>query len=236
MNIINELQLIVDELKLRNYSKNTQKSYCHCLRTYFNYDKQGTQRCDVYQIKQFISSLQGNSYSSNSVSLFLNVIKFYYLAVLKTTTKINIKTPKRPKKLPITLNNAEIQRIINSITNHKHNILISLAYGAGLRVSEIINIRVSDISLDDLVLNVKGGNGNKDRISVVPCKIVSDLQRLMDEKQQYEYVFASERGGKLTSRTAQVIFERALKKAGIKKQASFYNELGFLIQNKSPDR
>ncbi|MEK7512332.1 MAG: tyrosine-type recombinase/integrase, partial [Patescibacteria group bacterium] len=94
---------------------------------------------------------------------------------------------------------------------------------AGLRVSEVVNVRIKDVDLDGLQLHVKQGKGNKDRITVLPEKLKNDILQFITGKNSDDYLFASERGGKLTKRTAQIIFERAMKKVGIVKDATFHS-------------
>lgn len=100
--------------------------------------------------------------------------------------------------------------------------MISLAYGAGLRVGEAVNLRIRDINFDELTIHLKNAKGKKDRITIFPEKLKADLHELTALQHGNEYVFESERGGKLTERTAQAIFEKALKKAKIQKDASFH--------------
>jgi len=98
-----------------------------------------------------------------------------------------------------------------------------LSYGAGLRISEVVNLKVKDINLEELTIHLKNAKGKKDRITIFPEKIKNDLQNLITSKNLNDYLFESERGGKLTERTAQKIFEKALQQSGIKKEATFHS-------------
>jgi len=100
---------------------------------------------------------------------------------------------------------------------------MALAYGAGLRVSEVINLAVKDVDVKELTVIITEGKGGKERISILPEKLKDDLINIMTGKTGNQYLFESERGGKLSSRTAQTVFARSLKLAGIKKQATFHS-------------
>ena len=152
----NQLGQVERELKIRNYSPKTVKSYLYGLREYFSFKNE------------------------------------------------NIET-------------------LESTQNTKHKLLLSLSYGAGLRVSEVIVLKVKDIDFDEMTIHIKNAKGQKDRISVLPEKLIDNLKVLLSEKTSNDFVFASERGGKLTTRTAQKVFERSLKKAEIKKDATFHS-------------
>jgi len=217
------LAKIEDELKLRNYSQKTVKSYSTCLSDYFHYAKNIKKDPDVSLIKKYLLEKQELGQSSQTINLYLNAIKYFYREIFKSNVSIDIKFSKTSKKLPVVLSREEIEKIINSVRNEKHRLIIALGYGAGLRVSEVINLKVRDIDLQELTIHIKNTKGKKDRITVFPEKLKSDLSEMIALQHGNEYLFESERGGKLTERTAQKVFTKALKKAGIKKEATFYS-------------
>jgi site-specific recombinase XerD len=214
---------IEDELKLRNYSRKTIESYLLCLKDYFQFIKTVKKDPDVSQIKKYLLEKQDKGQAPQTINLHLNAIKYFYREVFKSAVAINIKFAKISKKLPVVLSRSEIEKIIGTISNPKHRLLISLSYGAGLRVGEAINLKIRDINFDELTIHLKNAKGKKDRITVFPGSVKNDLCELTALKHGNEFVFESERGGKLTERTAQAIFEKALKKARINKRASFHS-------------
>lgn len=218
-----ELYLAERELKIRNYSPKTIKSYLYGLREYFSFRKKNLDGLDQDDIRDFLLQCEQKAVSPQSRNLFLNAIKFYYGDVIRVPQKIEIRSAKKPKSLPIILSRDEIEKIINSVQNSKHKLLLAISYSSGLRVSEVVALRVKDINLADLTIHVKESKGKKDRISVLSERLVNDLSQLIATKKQDTPVFESERGGKLTTRTAQKIFENALAKSGIRKDATFHS-------------
>lgn len=216
------LEQLEKELKLRNYSPGTMRSYKQCLVDFFAYLKTSPDKMDINQIKEYLLEKQ-NSRSPQTVNLYLNAIKFFYRDVLKNSQRIELKFAKRSNKLPVVLSRNEINKIIESIKNLKHQLLIGLSYGAGLRVSEAINLKIKDIDLEELVIHIKQSKGKRDRITIIPQKIKSEIAGLIAGRDSDDYLFASERGGKLSERTAQKVFEKALKKAKINKPATFHS-------------
>lgn len=217
------LEQTKQELKLRNYSKKTIISYLACLKDYFNFKSNNFEKIEEENIKNFLLKKQEKNYSPQTINLYLNAIKFFYREITKNPQKVNLKFAKRSKKLPIVLSREEIKKIIESIKNLKHKLIISLAYGAGLRISEVVNLKVKDINLEELTIHLKDAKGKKDRITIFPEKIRSDIQELIAIKNLNDYLFESERGGKLSERTAQKVFENALRKSDIKKDATFHS-------------
>ena len=155
--------------------------------------------------------------------MHLQAIKYFYREIMKSKIAIDIRFAKTPSKLPIVLSRDEIKKILEVIKNEKHNLMIALAYSAGLRVSEIINLKIKDINLEELTIHLKGAKGNKDRITIFPEKLKDKITEITALRDKNNFVFESARGGKLTERTAQKVFENALKKAGIKKEATFHS-------------
>ena len=217
------LQKTSDELRLKYYSKRTIKSYLQCLTDYFNYKKNDWKHLDVENIRSFLLEKQSRNYAPQTINLYLNSIKFFYREIIKSSYKIDLKFVKRSKKLPVVLSRSEIRNIIQAIGNSKHRLLIALSYGSGLRVSETVNLKVNHIDLDELTIHIQQSKGKKDRITIVPDKLITDIQNLIAGKKSDEFVFASERGGQLATRTVQKVFENSLKKTGIKKNATFHS-------------
>jgi len=166
---------------------------------------------------------QDRGQSGQTINLYLNAIKYFYREISKSPKKIDLKFAKTSKKLPVVLSRNEIKGIINSIKNRKHKLLVALSYGAGLRVSEVINLKVRDISIEDLTIHIKQAKGKRDRITVFPEKLKSEVTSFIVGRKNNDYLIISDRGGKLTTRTAQKIFEKALKSAKIKKDATFHS-------------
>ncbi len=101
--------------------------------------------------------------------------------------------------------------------------MISLDYACDLRVSEVISLKVADLDIDKLIVHIKGAKGKKDRISVLPKKLENDLRNIIAGRNAKDYIFDSNRGGKLTTTSLQKMFRRSLAKTTIKKPATFHS-------------
>lgn len=209
-------------LRLRCYSPRTIKAYVSAVGFYLKFQNEDS-GLRVENIRRFLLMKQERGVSPQTLNLYLQAIKFFYREIVKDFTVIDLKFAKRSLKLPVVLSREEIFRIIGTIINFKHRLMVSLAYGAGLRVSEVVGLRVGDVDLSGLTLHLKEAKGGKDRITVVPEKLVVDLEKIIAGKEKIDFVFASERRGKLTVRTAQKIFEMGVKRAGIGKSATFHS-------------
>lgn len=211
------------EMRLRNYSQKTIKSYLGCLSDYLATANDSPEKADLEAIKTFLLKKQSGGYAPQTVNLYLNAIKFFYREALKLPQKIDLKFAKRGNRLPVVLSRDEVSRLVESIKNPKHRLMLALAYGAGLRVSEVIDLRVRDIDPRELTIHIKQAKGKKDRLTVFPEKLSADIAALTALRNPEDFVFISERGGKLTERTAQAVFEKAIGAADIKKDATFHS-------------
>jgi len=212
------------ELKLRNFSPRTIKAYKMCLRGYLEFVRESGGRLGVVlSIKDFLLRKHDEGYSPQTVNLYLNAIKFLYGNVLGGRVSIDIRCAKKSLKLPVVLSRAEISKILGSIANRKHRLLIALAYGAGLRVSEVVTLLVRDLAMDEGLINVRGGKGMKDRVTLFPACLASEMREFVQAREGSEYVFSSNRGGRLTTRSAQKVFSLALARAGVAKAATFHS-------------
>lgn len=224
MNIGQDLLSIMEqEMRLRNYSRRTIEAYTRVARELFRFYKKSIGNLSDGEIKRFLGSKLDQGCSSQTIALYANAINFVFREIYKHSDFCPIKHPKKTHKLPEVLSREDISALLSATNNSKHHTMLAIAYGAGLRVSEVVNIRVGDIDADAKTIRVRQGKGRKDRLSVLPDKITLDLRQCMAGKNGIAYLFESERGGKLTTATAQKVFYQCLRKAGIQKPASFHS-------------
>lgn len=219
----NLLRLLVNQLRLQGFSQKTLKAYYHGARVYLLFIHEYRLPFGKDKVELFLLSKQKEGKSPSTCNLYLCAIKFLYKHVLGQDLGLQISYSKKARRLPVILAKNEVYRVLGVVKNHKHYLMLALAYGAGLRVSEVTGLRVGDILFEENRIHLKDAKGKKDRLTLLPIKIKSDLYRFCAGKAQLDIVFESERGGKLSSRTAQKVFENACIKAGITKQVSFHS-------------
>lgn len=130
------------ELKYRNYSPRTVSAYITCVRSFLQKIDKDPKKLEKDDIVDYILYLQNQNKAPKTINLYKESIKFFLHDIIKSQIDIDIKLSREPKKLPIVLTRNEIQSIIENIKNQKHRFIISLTYGSGLRVSDVINLRV----------------------------------------------------------------------------------------------
>jgi len=210
-------------LKLRNYSNRTIACYIWCLKQFFTKTKSKSNFIDSQIVQNFILWLHDNNFSPKTINLYYNSIKSYMQNILWQKLNFQIKKCKYPRKLPNILSQKEIEKIISKTINTKHKLILSLAYGSGLRVSEVVNLFVKDLDFDRGILSIKCAKWQKDRISILPHKIMQDLKNIIKNKKSWNYIFENVLWDKLTTRTCQKIFHQACDRVWILKSVSFHS-------------
>jgi integrase/recombinase XerD len=154
--------------------------------------------------------------SKNTIMLAAAALKFYYSEILGKEMG-NIKVPKKDKALPEVLSKDEVKKLIDSTDNVKSRLIISLLYSSGLRVSELVNLKVSDINLDENTGWVRKGKGSKDRLFALSPALCSELKEYLNEKENH-YIFSKDKP--LTTRNIQKIIKGTRHRAGINKKVT----------------
>ncbi len=216
------------EIRLANYSSQTAMSYIQALKAVSQWLEQN-QYPPLHRMTQEIAGkyflyLQSRSKKSDSVFLLHRAaIAFYYKKILGLDfSTIYWRPRKRPKKLPQVLTRDEVLLILENTFNLRHRLMISLIYCAGLRVSEVVSLRIEDIDTENLTLRVRSGKGKKDRITVLSPLVVDQLLAVTQGRSFYQYVFIRHADGKkhIHVRTVQAAFRQALMRSGVAKRAS----------------
>ncbi|MBC8495071.1 tyrosine-type recombinase/integrase [archaeon] len=189
------------EMLMKGFSRKTIKAYTY---HYIKFIESGLSRDD------FVFSLIKKGFATNSIRLASAAIKFF------TGDNAKVFIPKKKKKLPVVLSKFEISKMISALDNVKHRLVISLLYSAGLRVSELINLKNSDINLFDNTIHIKDAKGGKDRLTILSKKVKSVLKNYQTGN---KYVFESG-NKKYSQRSISEIISKAAIKSKLNKNVT----------------
>ena len=212
-----------DLLIQKRYSNNTQRIYCNYFKDFSTHFKdEKLEKLSNDQINKYILNLiQLKNISISQQNQRINAIKFYYEKVLgKSKQYYEIHRPNKEHKLPKVLSKNEVKKILNSCGNIKHHSILLLIYSAGLRRSELIDLKVSDIDSERMVINITGAKGKKDRISLLSKNILQILRKYYKEYKPQKYLFEGANGGKYSPTSVAKILKKAAIKAGINKNVT----------------
>jgi len=176
-------------------------------------------------IQGYFNQLAQLDISASTLNQHINAVKFYYEKVLGQPRRVyRVQRPTKPNQLPVVLSSGEVKRLFKTVKNKKHQIILYLAYSAGLRKGEVLNLEVKDLNWERGVIHIRNGKGGKDRF--VPLSKVSagHLQQYLEEYEPKRWLFEGQLAGVPYSATSiQAIFRRARAAAGLNKKATFHS-------------
>ena len=208
------LKNLETEIKISKLSPYTLRNYLDFNKRLLEYTNKQPIQIEQQNIKNFLADKMSDK-SSSSTILFLASIKFAYLFLLNKDPTLGIKRPKNEKKIPVVLTKKEVSDLINAAENFKSKLMIQLLYSSGLRVSELVNLKPTDLNLSENIGWVRSGKGKKDRMFIISKKLSKKLEKFIKKNSDWKYLFSRE--NPLTTRNIQKIVQKTTKKAGIKK-------------------
>ncbi len=206
---MDELETLKLEMDSRGFSEKTKKAYF-----FFAHDF----LVKMTNPKEYIAYLiTKKRYTNITANLAISALQFFFKTV--KNQQLIIDRPKREKTLPTVLSKEEVKRIIESTNNVKHRLVLKCLYGMGLRVSEVVTVKVADIDFEREMVKIVAAKGNKDRYVMLPKELKGNLKAYIDLERPEKYLFEG-RKNQYTIKSVQKVFGYAARKAGIKKEVS----------------
>lgn len=213
------------ELTTRRYSPRTIKAYLHYNEEFLKFSGKSPSEISNDDVKDHLFHLvEKKEVSTSTLNTAINALKFYYGEVLKRKFVYEIKRPKKDKRLPVVLSQEEVSRILSSVTNIKHRLILMLVYSSGLRVSEVVKLKLEDIDVERKLVHIKGAKGRKDRYTILSDTAMENLRIYMSANKPEKWLFPGKKDNThLTTRSVEKIFEDAVRRAGIRKEVSVHS-------------
>jgi len=213
------------DMVLRNFSPKTVQTYSYQIQLFQKFCRQNVENLGEEEIRRFLYHLKTEKHSSNStLAQAFSAIKFLYREVLKMPLTLSkLRGPKRIFRLPVVLSPEEIQRLFAAVDNQKYRLMLMTTYSAGLRVSETVQLKVSDIDSKRMLIRVEQGKGKKDRYTLLSKELVIQLRDYWLKYRPKIWLFPNNnRPTPMHVTTLQKVFQTAKKSAGIEKPATFH--------------
>lgn len=203
------LKIFEKKLRYKNYSQRTINMYKSCLFSFFKIQNIK----DPYQVrtKDIIDFLEEYNFSSISQqNQYIGSLKLFAKFILnkKDIHLSKIERPKKEKKLPRVIDGDILKQKIESVPNLKHRTILTLAYSVGLRVSEVVNLKIGDIDSDRMLINIRQAKGRKDRIVPLSKNVLKLLREYYIQYKPKEYIFNGQTKTKYSVGSCQKIFKK----------------------------
>ncbi|MHA6250083.1 tyrosine-type recombinase/integrase [Pontibacter sp. CAU 1760] len=217
----------LEKLFLLNYSPSTIRTYHSLLLRFLNAHKnkglEGISAFSEEQINNYHRSMvQAGTYSVSFVNQSINAVKFYYQRVLlRHEVQLNqVERPEKPERLPQVLSKQDVLKILSVTENLKHRCMLQLLYAGGLRIGEVINLKLTDVQSDRNLLLIRGGKGKKDRTTLLSQKLLESLRAYYRQYKPKVWLFEGQTGGQYTVESIRNVFRASKEKAGVKAPAT----------------
>ena len=191
-------------------------------RFFHYYSKVKPKEVSLAQIKHYLNyQLEERNVADNTYGQMLNALVAYYGRSVGQPEKVaSLPRPPKRRKLPNVMSVAEVQKVIAAIQNEKQRMIVSLLYSSGLRVGEVVKVKVGDLNFDKRRLFVKAGKGDKDRYTILPKKSISLLQSYIPAYKVDDWLFEGQNGGHYSVKSVQEIVKNAVGQARIKRRVT----------------
>ena len=218
----------LEKMRLKNYSLNTIRTYHSMLMKFLNSFDLALEIINAYNEEEINiyhrQMIQEEHYSYSTINQSLNAIKYYYNEVLGRGLEPEyIERPMKNRELPKVLTKEEIIDILKSIQNLKHKSLVFLSYSSGMRMGELLNLKIEDLDFERKMIHVRGAKGRKDRYTILSGNMIKILRRYLKNFRSKEYLFEGQYGGKYSSSSVAKSWKRVLKKARVKYAYTFHS-------------
>jgi len=191
-----------------NYSPRTKDNYISHIKRFLESlgDKQII-HCNSSDFQSYLDSYNFTSVSQQNQ--VINAIRFLYkFGLNKKYDKVSFKRPKSENKLPVVIDGEYIKEQLSKIENLKHKTILTLTYSVGLRVSEVVNLKIEDIDSKRMLIHIKNAKGKKDRIVPLSQTVLELLRKYFKEYKPKEYLFNGQNGGKYSVGSCQKIYKK----------------------------
>lgn len=219
------LKAYSDVLDLKNYSPNTIRNYNNHFEAFLNNHRNfRPSQITKKQITDYlIDAVRRRKVSASEMNQIVNAVKFFYEKVLNRPRQVyDLPRAKKPFQLPGIFSQKEVKSILNAAENLKHKCILCVAYAGGLRVSEIVSLKIADIDSERMVINIRQSKGRKDRIVMLSEKLLSIMREYYKVYKPKDYLFEGQHGGKYSSRSIQELLKNIKRKAGVTKKGSVH--------------
>lgn len=211
-------QKMIEEIRLRNFSPRTEQSYVSAMVGLAKYYRRSPDQLTQDEIRCYLLHLKERGLSPSSRNVAISGMKFFYHQCLGwNEQKLFLPPRKGSWRLPEVLSPREVERLLYANDKLRDRCLLMTAYATGLRVSELVRLKVSDIDSERMTVRVEQGKGRKDRYTLLSGRLLGELRSYWKVHRSPTYLFPNAKGGPISIDYAQRIYNWAKQKAGIHK-------------------
>jgi len=216
---------MVEDLRVRNFSPTTQRAYIYAVARFAQHFGKSPELLGPDEIRVYQLHLLSKQLAWSTFNVSVCALRFLYGVTLgKDWAVRHIPYPRQPRKLPVILSLAELQQFFAAIPNLKHRAALMTAYAAGLRVSEVVALKITDIDSQRMVIHIEQGKGRKDRYVMLSPRLLMLLRTYWKTVRPKEWLFTGYKPNQhLSVRALQVVCHNAWQNSGLTKPVTMHS-------------
>jgi site-specific recombinase XerD len=217
-------QRFVQDLQIRNYAPRTISTYVAAVIAFARHFGRSPEQLDAEHVRQYQLHLLGLRASWSRFNQVVSALRLLYAITLRRADMVPlIPYGKRPKVLPVVLSPDEVRRLFAVVTDPFYLLILQTSYAAGLRVSEVVRLRVTDIDAGRMVLHIRCAKGHKDRLVPLSKLLLQRLRQYWQKYRPRDFLFPGQSGtAPISIGQVQRICRQAVRASGIRKKASMH--------------
>ncbi len=216
-------QRMIDDMQLRNLAPATQRNYIHYVAEFAKYFQLSPEHLDLEAVRQYqLHLVTERKLSPQSVNQYVSAVKFLYTVTLDMSWSDDCFVRARcPSKLPLVLSHEELLQFFDYVPSLKYRAALMICYGAGLRISEVVALKIADIDSQRMLIRVEQGKGHKDRYAMLSPRLLEVLRRYWRATRPQQWLFPSWRPTRhLSTGSLQVACRDAVVRSGLRKKVT----------------
>jgi site-specific recombinase XerD len=217
-------EAMLREMALRGFAPRTQQTYVSWVARLVSKTRVRPEELSEAQVRRYLADLSQAGLSASTVNQAMAAVRFFFNAVLQREWPLELQYQRAPQRVPVTMSREEVGRLLATVSGLRERAAMEIAYAAGLRLNEVLHLRVTDIDSERMIMRVEQGKGKKDRNVMLSPALLVTLRAYWRQSRPRVWLFPGH-GGKrpLHATVLQRAFQHAKQEARITKPVSFHS-------------
>jgi integrase/recombinase XerD len=214
---------MIDDLRLRNRSPRTIEAYVSWVAKLARFHRRSPDQVGAEEVRAFLLHLLEQKVAWSTYNQAINALRFFYGVTLGQVSMVpKLPHGKQPKAFPSVLSRDEVVQLLAAVRQPRYRLMLRLTYGCGLRLSEVLHLKVADIDSRRMVLHVRQGKGQKDRLVPLSVRLLEELRTYWRQERPADWLFPGKGARPLCAASLQRMCQRAVKHCGLRKKVSVH--------------
>jgi len=215
---------MTEDMTVRGFTASTQRGYIRAVGDFTAFFGRSPDQASAEDLRRYQLHMRSSGASATTMNAAVSALRFFFTVTLgRDDAQVGMTTVREPRKLPVVLSPEEVARLLDAAPGLKYRAALSVAYGAGLRASEVVSLKLIDIDSSRMVIRVEQGKGRKDRYAMLSEPLLHLLRTYWKASRPQGWLFPGQNPvNPLTTRQLRRAFDGARAAAGIDKRVSLH--------------